>query len=199
MKGYHQGQDQDQEQCQDKYKGQHLYIKKVGGSYTHHGIGIGNNRVIHYSGMADDFTTAGVIEEITLEDFAKDNQIFIKPHLDRQYNPDQAILRACLRLGEAQYHILHNNCEHFVEWSINGKHRSYQSRRGKLLYSAGMGARALIGANPVSFIAGAAAGYAYINHQGLKKLPDFQSLEAEYERIISARKKLQLFPYSDNT
>jgi len=179
-----------------KYKGQHLYIEKAAGSYTHHGLGLGNGRVIHYSGLANDLTTAGVIEEIGLEEFAKNDEILIKTHLNREFNADEAILRACLRLGEAQYHILHNNCEHFVEWCISGKHLSHQSRKGKLLYSAGVGARTLAGVkNPVGFLAGAVAGYAYINRQGQKKLPDFAVLEAEYQRITSVRKALGLYPF----
>lgn len=183
-----------------EYNGQHLFIKKAGGSYTHHGLGLSNGRVIHYSGLANDLTTKGVIEEITIEEFSKDSKVLIKPHLERIFILEEAILRGCLRLGEAQYHILHNNCEHFVEWCINGKHRSYQSRRGKLIYSAGIGARALIGAKkPVGFIAGAAAGYAHINNQGLKKVPDFEDLEAQYERITLAKKKLGLFPYGSNS
>ncbi|MEE9328292.1 MAG: lecithin retinol acyltransferase family protein [Cocleimonas sp.] len=171
------------------YKGQHLYIKKASGSYTHHALGLGNNRVIHYSGLANDFVAIGVIEEVSLETFSNGKDIQIRPHLDRKYEIEAAIIRANLRIGEKQYHILHNNCEHFVEWCISGKHRSLQSRRGKILYSAGMGARALIGAkNPVGFIAGAAAGYAYINHQGLKKVPDLKKLEAEFERLMSLKK-----------
>ncbi len=171
------------------YKGQHLTIKKASGSYTHHALGLGDNRVIHYSGLANDFVTAGVIEEVSLEEFSKGKEIQVRPHLDRKYEIEAAIIRANLRIGEKQYHILHNNCEHFVEWCISGKHRSLQSRRGKILYSAGMGARALIGAkNPIGFIAGAAAGYAYINHQGLKKVPDFKKLEAEFERLMSLKK-----------
>ena len=182
----------------DKYKGQHLYVKKIAGSYTHHGLGLGNGRVIHYSGLANDLTTAGIIEEIDLKDFANETEIFIRPYKNRKYSPDEAILRACLRLGEAQYHILHNNCEHFVEWCISGKHHSQQSRRGKLIYSTGIGARTLVGVkNPLGFLAGAAAGYAYINHQGLKKVPDFAKLEEEYQRIISVRKSLKLYPFEE--
>ncbi len=180
----------------EKYKGQHLYIKKAGGSYTHHGLGLGNGRVIHYSGLANDFLTAGVVEEIELEAFAKNDEILIKPHPKQKYTADEAILRACLRLGEAQYHVLHNNCEHFVEWCLSGKHFSYQSRKGKLIYSAGVGARALAGAkNPAGFLVGAVAGYTYISQQGKKKLPDFAALEAEYQRIISMRKALGLYPF----
>ena len=169
----------------DRYKGKHLVIKKAAGSYTHHGLGLGDDRVIHYSGLADDFASVGVIEEISLDDFSKEKEIIIKEHEGRKFTLEEAIIRARLRLGEAQYHVLHNNCEHLVEWCINGKHFSQQSRRGKLAYSAGIGARTLMGVkNPVGFLAGAAAGYAFINHQGLKKVPDFAELEDRFEQII---------------
>ena len=169
------------------YKGQHLYIKKASGTYTHHGLGIGGDRVIHYSGLADNLTNEGVIEEISLEDFAQGKEISIKPHLLRKHNPN-AIIRGGLRLGEAQYHVLHNNCEHFVEWCISGEHQSKQSTRGKLIYSAGIGARALWGAkNPLGFVAGAAAGYAYIHRQGKQKIPDFELLEKEFDSIIKTK------------
>ncbi len=171
----------------DKYKGQHLIIRKFAGSYTHHGLGLGDNKVIHYSGLADDFLTQGVVEEVNLDDFSKGKEITIKPDLNRKYSPDEAIIRARLRMGEARYHILHNNCEHFVEWCISGKHRSQQSTKGKLLYSAGIGVRALVGVkNPTVFLAGAAAGYVYINRQGLKKLPDFEALEKAFEERLRA-------------
>jgi len=176
----------------DNYKGQHLIIKKAAGSYTHHGLGLGDGWVIHYSGLADDLTNEGVIKVISLDDFSKDKEIIVKPHLDRKFTLDEAILRARLRLGENQYHILHNNCEHLVEWCISGKHFSQQSRRGKLAYSAGIGVRALIGVkNPVGFLAGAAAGYVFINHQGLKRMPDFFMLEQEYD-LARSRIKFEL-------
>jgi len=170
----------------DDYKGQHLIIKKAGGAYTHHALGLGNQRVIHYSGLANDLTTAGIIEEVDIDEFAQGKDIKVKTHEGRRFNIDEAIMRASLRLGEDQYHILHNNCEHLIEWCIDGEHRSWQSRRGKLLYSAGIGTRALVGVkSPVAFIAGAAAGYVYISKQGLKKKPDFDALEAEFLRLQS--------------
>ena len=169
------------------FKGKHLVIKKAAGSYTHHGLGLGDDRVIHYSGLVDDLVSAGVVEEISLEDFSKGKEIIVKGHDGRKFDPDEAIIRAHLRLGEVQYHVLHNNCEHLVEWCINGKHFSQQSRRGKLAYSAGIGARALMGVkNPVGFLAGAAAGYVYINHQGLKKVPDFTELEEAFDEARNA-------------
>lgn len=174
------------------YKGQHLFVKKASGAYTHHGLGLGDDRVLHYSGLANDLATEGVIEEISLEEFSEGKEIKIKPHLDRIHTVDASIVRAGLRIGEKQYHILHNNCEHFVEWCITGKHQSNQSTRGKFIYSAGMGARALWGAkNPLGFVAGAAAGYAYIHYQGKKKIPDFEQLEAEFDRITETRELLK--------
>ena len=173
------------------YKGQHLYIKKASGTYTHHGLGLGDDRVIHYSGLANDFANEGVIEEISLQTFSEGKEIQIKPHLDRKYNVEETIIRAGLRLDEKQYHILHNNCEHFVEWCITGKHQSGQSTRGKLIYSAGVGARALWGAkNPLGFVAGAAAGYVYIHHQGMQKIPNFVHLEEAFERIMQIKQSL---------
>ena len=180
------------------YKGQHLFIKKASGSYTHHGLGVGENRVIHYSGLANDLKTPGVVEELTLKEFSQGKEIHVKPHLERTYQDEEAIIRAYLRLGEEQYHILHNNCEHFVEWCISGRHQSRQSQRGKLLYSAGIGARALIGAkNPIGFVAGAAAGYVYIHKQGIKKIPDFEQLEKKYQRIIETKQRIITLPYEE--
>ena len=177
------------------YAGQHLIIKKAGGAYTHHALGLGEGRVIHYSGLANDLSTAGVIEEVDLDAFAQGKKIEIRAHLDRKYSVKDAIIRARLRLGEDQYHILHNNCEHFVEWCITGEHRSQQSSRGKLLYSAGMGARALVGVkNPVAFLAGAAAGYVYISRQGLKNIPDFEKLE----KAFAKKTRVIALPYKDN-
>ena len=168
----------------DKYKGQHLYVKKIGGSYTHHGLGIGAGRVIHYSGLADGVSLDGVIEEVSLEDFCKGEPILLKRHDSRKYGVEDAILRARLRVGESRYHILHNNCEHFVEWCITGKHHSSQSRTGKLLYSLGVGGRLLAGTrNPAGFVVGAAAGYAYIHHKGKKKLPDLDELERRFSHL----------------
>ncbi len=165
----------------DRYKGQHLVIKKAAGSYTHHGLGLGDGRVIHYSGLADDLTNIGDIEELSLDEFSKGKEVVVREHQERAFTINEAILRARLRLGESQYHVLHNNCEHLVEWCINGRHFSQQSRRGKLAYSAGIGVRALVGVkNPVGFLAGAAAGYAYIHRQGMKKMPDFRKLEDEF-------------------
>ena len=154
-------------------------------------MGLGNGEVLHYSGLANNLTTAGVVEIVSIDVFSNGKTIQVKPHDNREYSIDESIIRAKLRLGEAQYHILHNNCEHFVEWCISGKHQSQQSQRGKLLYSAGIGVRALIGVkNPAAFLAGAAAGYVYVNRQGLKACPDFDVLEEAFKQKIRGSLRL---------
>ena len=75
------------------YKGKHLIIKKAIGSYTHHGLGLGGGRVIHYSGLADDLVSAGVIEEVSIENFSKDKEIIVKEHEGRRFDIEEATNR----------------------------------------------------------------------------------------------------------
>ena len=45
---------------------------------------------------------------------------------DRCFSPPEVIARAKSRLGEKQYNLRDDNCEHFTEWCVTGKARSYQ-------------------------------------------------------------------------
>jgi hypothetical protein len=40
--------------------------------------------------------------------------------------PDVVVKRAVSRLGERDYHLIFNNCEHFATWCKTGKHESQQ-------------------------------------------------------------------------
>ncbi|OYT85687.1 MAG: hypothetical protein CFE46_18315 [Burkholderiales bacterium PBB6] len=97
--------------------------------YTHHGIDLGRGRVLHYSGLANG-PTAGKIEITTLRKFSKGKSFTRVSPKDRAYTSRDAVLRAISRLGEDEYCVLTNNCEHLAEWSINGRHRSRQVDRG---------------------------------------------------------------------
>lgn len=121
--------------------GSHLKILKTG--YSHHGIYIGNGRVIHYSGLADGFES-GPIEEASLEVFRKsDNKFTIVAHLEPRYLPEESVARAKSRIGESHYCLFSNNCEHFVNWAIEGDHQStqvdYGTTGGSGLFSSGVG------------------------------------------------------------
>lgn len=95
--------------------------------YTHHGIYVGRNLVIHYAGFASEMSS-GAIELTSLEDFMQGRGARVVTHTNRKWNVDESLERAYGRLGEDWYSLLFNNCEHFVYWCIEGKHKSPQVR-----------------------------------------------------------------------
>lgn len=117
----------------DLYYGEHIFIKK--GIYTHHGLGIEQGKVIHYAGFLDTWDR-GPVEIIEIKTFSFGQEIMIRHYPNRIFNKEEAVKRAKSRLGENNYSIWGNNCEHFVEWSINGLHESrqvYSALRGILI------------------------------------------------------------------
>jgi hypothetical protein len=104
-------------------KGDHLVSDR--GLYTHHGIYIGDNKVIHYSGLSDDIES-GPIEIVDLEEFHKGNGYYVESHSNKKYSSEEIVRRAKSRLGEDSYSVTGNNCEHFVNWAIEDKHISKQ-------------------------------------------------------------------------
>ena len=106
--------------------GSHLKTPRMGNSYTHHGIYIGNEKVIHYAGLADGLKSAPV-EAITIEKFLSGNKYEVIPHPHAQFTSNEIVTRAKSRIGENDYNVIGNNCEHFVHWCIYDVHTSQQS------------------------------------------------------------------------
>ncbi|MBL0385228.1 lecithin retinol acyltransferase family protein [Tumebacillus sp. ITR2] len=90
--------------------GDHIYSQRVG--YTHHGIYVGSGRVIHY------LLDHGICET-TLDGFACGSNIHRKSSIKR-YSDREIVRRAYARIGESDYNLFHNNCEHFANWCRNG-------------------------------------------------------------------------------
>jgi hypothetical protein len=107
--------------------GAHLVTPRHG--YTHHGIYAGEDRVIHYSGLADGLNS-GPVEETSMESFANARDFYIKEHAYPKFSREEIVLRARSRIGEQLYCIFSNNCEHFCEWAINNDHDSKQVING---------------------------------------------------------------------
>ena len=103
--------------------GSHLVTSRVG--YTHHGIYVGNDRVIHYSGLADGMNT-GPVEEVSFSKFTCGNGYSIKEHKNAKFDGYFVVQRARSRIGENLYSVFSNNCEHFCEWCVNDDHSSEQ-------------------------------------------------------------------------
>ena len=103
--------------------GAHIVTPRRG--YTHHGIYVGEGRVVQYGGFSRGLCR-GPVEEVSLSQFAVGREIRVRSEESRYFDPKEVICRARLRLGENRYHPLKNNCEHFCEWCVRGEPRSYQ-------------------------------------------------------------------------
>ncbi|MGU5717765.1 lecithin retinol acyltransferase family protein [Aeromonas taiwanensis] len=100
--------------------GDHLVTARLG--YTHHGLYVGSDLVIHYQGP--NLGLPGEIVMTSLGEFSDGKPIWCKFCPVRQYDRAASIERAHTRLGEHRYDVLFSNCEHFVMWCIHGLHHS---------------------------------------------------------------------------
>nr|WP_082664758.1 lecithin retinol acyltransferase family protein [Burkholderia ambifaria] len=105
--------------------GAHLVSDRAG--YSHHGIYVGDGRVVHYAGLCTTLHR-GPIEEVTFERFADGHAVRVVPHPCAAYAGRTVVLRARSRLGENRYRLLTNNCEHFCTWCLEGTGHSEQVR-----------------------------------------------------------------------
>jgi hypothetical protein len=110
-------------QAQEPPLGAHLVTPRRG--YLHHGIYVGEGRVVHYAGLAARLRR-GPVEEVSLAGFTCGRPVWVKSHAPQSFDCQEVIRRARSRVGEDRYRILTNNCEHFCEWCLHGEHRSYQ-------------------------------------------------------------------------
>ncbi|MCU0566612.1 MAG: lecithin retinol acyltransferase family protein [Oculatellaceae cyanobacterium Prado106] len=105
-------------------RGDQIYVMRplagMDSLYEHHGIDCGDGTVIHYYKPGE-----AVISRTSHETFAQGKPVFTKKYAV-SYVPDVVIQRAESRLGERQYNLLNNNCEHFATWCKIGKSESPQ-------------------------------------------------------------------------
>jgi lecithin:retinol acyltransferase len=106
--------------------GAHLVTPRIG--FVHHGIYLGAGKVIH-CGAVSWFLPRGPVEEVSLEYFSRGRRVWVRSGAPVRFPPEEVVERARSRLGEDQYHILKNNCEHLCEWCLRGRQRSYQVER----------------------------------------------------------------------
>jgi uncharacterized caspase-like protein len=106
--------------------GAHLVTPR--GWYEHHGIYVGDGRVVHYAGYCHGLHT-GPVEEVRLDEFCQGQGFATRVRGVSPYAPTQIVQRARSRIGERRYDLLANNCEHFCEWAIMGRANSVQVER----------------------------------------------------------------------
>jgi len=112
--------------AQDPGMGAHLATSRLW--YTHHGIYIGSGKVVHYAGLSR-YWRSGPVEEVTLSDFVAGHPVWIVDHAESTYSAHEIVGRARSRVGERDYRLLTNNCEHFCNWCVSGFSRSAQIGR----------------------------------------------------------------------
>jgi hypothetical protein len=106
--------------------GAHLVTPRCG--FTHHGIYVGNGRVVQYTGLSRSLR-GGPVQEVSLAEFENCRGVAIASSSQTRYPPDVVVERARSRLGENAYRIATNNCEHFSSWCLRGEGRSEQIDR----------------------------------------------------------------------
>lgn len=135
--------------------GDHVSVSR--GAYSHHGIFIGEGTIIHYSGEVLNKTGASV-RSSALDTFASGRTVTVV-----QYGACDAapvvVRRARSRLGECDYELIGNNCEHFARWCKTGTSQSEQVRNSVASAAGASGvALAAMGSVGVVSAAGISAG-----------------------------------------
>lgn len=120
---------------QQPKRGDHIRVNRSG-IYNHHGVYVSDEEVIHFTGTEDDsvldWSKCEVIRS-HLSQFLRGGQVEVKIYrddeLDDLYPVDHIVdyARACL--GDAGYHLVFNNCEHFANMCTLGRFRSEQVER----------------------------------------------------------------------
>lgn len=96
----------------------HLQVPRQHGLFLHHGIDLGDGTVAHYLEGREILRSA-------LDDFSQGQPVSVVPHTE--CSPQGVTLRRAMgRIGEQNYNLLFNNCEHFATWCKTGRHHSAQ-------------------------------------------------------------------------
>jgi hypothetical protein len=112
-------------------KGDHIKVDR--GLYTHHGVYISHEEVIHFTGTGDDSILDWSKNEVIKTDlnyFIRGGQVQVKEYTEDELkdlypvNHIDAYAKACL--GDKGYNLIFNNCEHFANTCTLGRFRSNQ-------------------------------------------------------------------------
>ena len=111
----------------DLNSGDHIFVRRKGLLYSHHGIYAGAGAVIHYKGAEKEKRDPAVI--ITdLDNFLNGGKLKRCNYKERlPYSESLRIARE--HLSKKRYSLRGNNCEHFATYCATGKKKSLQVQR----------------------------------------------------------------------
>jgi hypothetical protein len=125
----------------------HLQVPRQHGLFNHHGIDLGDGTVAHYLEGRE-------ILRSPVEEFSRGQPLSVVAYPEGSCSaPGVTLRRAMGRLGEQNYNLLFNNCEHFAHWCKTGRHRSEQVENW--LHTGSLGALALGQFVPAAVLSGA--------------------------------------------
>jgi hypothetical protein len=131
-------------------KGDHIKVRRYGLLYAHHGIDLGDGRIVHFAEPGKE-TPQAVVRITSLDDFLKGGRPITVNYADGQALESEETVRLALaQVGEQGYHLAFNNCEHFATYCKTGRKESRQVWRAAL--GIGVSAAALVLAVGVRFI-----------------------------------------------
>jgi hypothetical protein len=107
--------------------GDHIYVKRKGRFYTHHGIYMGDGKVIHFAGSIREKIDP-VVHETDQSRFLKDG-ILRRRDYKQRLPASETIRIAREQLSDRSYSMVWNNCEHFATYCATGKKKSQQVKR----------------------------------------------------------------------
>ena len=120
--------------------GDHIYVKRKTRFYIHHGIYLGEGKVIHFTGSIREKVDPEV-RKTDLSRFLKDGKLKRRNHKKR-LSPSETIRIAREQLSNKNFSMIWNNCEHFATYCATGKKKSRQVKIALYVLStvAGTGA-----------------------------------------------------------
>jgi len=92
----------------------------------HDGIYLGDGLVIHLTGGAPGGGKAAARVQIdSVARFAAGRPVTVRRY-SGAHDPEDIVARAMSRVGEGDYNLIFNNCQHFARWCATGDHESEQ-------------------------------------------------------------------------
>ncbi len=135
-------------------KGDHIWVRRWG--YTHHGVDVGGDMVVHFTGTPGSKRNAA-IQKDAREVFARGGEVHVRRYGQR-LDPDEVAKRAESRVGESGYDLYRNNCEHFARWCVTGDHKSNQVETVNTVGGVGVSTATAAGGVGIVSAVGASAG-----------------------------------------
>ena len=122
-------------------------IRVQAGSIHHYGVYVSPEEVIQF-GLAPALRPGQKDADVTVlstnltafrNGTPSETAVFDPEETAAHPTPAEAVATARSRLGEGNYHIIYNNCEHFVYECVTGKHYSEQVEGVREMFRKMMG------------------------------------------------------------